>query len=736
MKILFLTATYEPSANGVAVCVKTTMEALVKKGHEVTVLAPETPGFKDNYPNILRYPSIPNPLNKDYPLPMLPLNSKVFSQLLNKDFDIVHVHHPFYIAWFAEKYANVGDVPFVFTYHTRYEDYADIYLKFLPKKFRAQIVKLGADAVCKKADLVIAPSRTIGNELHIKYPYTQINVMPTGVSFPSIENIKHNYLREKLKLPDDSIILVSLSRIAEEKNLTLLLESLLQLPANYHLVLAGSGPFENELKELANKLGINKKVTFLGRVERENVPNVLSSADMYLFPSVTETQGLSLLEAMYFGLPVVAVDSAVCREWVLDNLAVITGNTASSFVDGILAMNAKRNKKLQSEIKTWASSFTIEKTTEDLLINYEEAINRRKLTNKLAKTGWQSWSTDENSLLKFPTRNYPPTKDNYICKNISTNNKRRPITGWCSWYAFFDKISEDIILKQADFISKNHAKIPLEYIIVDDGWAIWGDWKNFDKNKFPKGAKYLTQEIDKKGLKTGIWLAPFLVEKNSDIFKSHKDWLVSKEGFLAEGFKVNPLIDRLWKYSRYILDIKKEPARQYLFDCLDELVEKNGFELLKLDFLYAPYFDPNLETREAGSLIHTFLKDVKSRYPEIHLNACGVPLACAAGVVDSVRIGPDTIAPPLDNTSIIGSYINSQKIKQAINTIEKRQWTSSLWICDPDVFVCRPSLKIKPKLIMELRNTVLRTKGNILLGDDLTALSKHELETYIYPFFS
>ena len=737
MKILYLTSTFHPSTNGVAVCVKTTMETLLQKGHEVTVLAPDNSSVKDDSKNVIRYSSVTNPLNTDYPLPIVPINSKIIDLLLNTKYDIVHAHHPFHIAWFADTYAKRYKVPFVFTYHTKYLMYADIYLKFLSKKLRTNIVNFGTDYACKSADLVFAPSTAIKTELINKFPYINVETMPTGVKFPNNITNENNYLRNKLQLDNETKILLSLSRVSKEKNIQLSIESLKNLPTQYHLVIVGSGPDEGNLKQYADNRGVSNRVTFFGRVPHEDVPNLMNSSDIFVSPSITETQGLGLLEAMSFGLPVVSVKTEVSTEWVPFSIGMVTENDSRDFAEGILKVSKNYDENKKCEIKEYASSFTLEKTTDLLLEKYQDVINRKALTIALNNTGWQSWSIDTKPVLKIPARNYPPQRDTYLAPAIQeSEEKTNKITGWCSWYAYFDRISEEVIKNQAEFIYKNQEHIPLEYVIVDDGWTKWGDWRSVNSLKFPHGLKQLASEISERNLKPGIWLAPFLVEKDSDTFRDHRDWLVSYQGILSEGFKVTPLLDRLWKYKRYILDIKQQGVREYLYESIHTLIETYGFKLLKLDFLYAPYFDRNLDTKEAGYLIHHFLEELKMRYPDVHINACGIPLVTALGVSDSVRIGPDTVAPYLDGLPLISCYINSLKVEWAVNTINKRHWTSKFWINDPDVFVCRKSLGLSDDIIMRLQNTIIKTNGNILLGDDLTELSDQDYKKYIYPLFA
>jgi glycosyltransferase involved in cell wall biosynthesis len=380
MKILFVTGTYFPSTNGVAVSARTTMETLVRKGHEVTVLAPKVPGYKDTSNNIIRYPSLPNPLNKDYPLPVFPLSFKIVKHLLDKDYDIVHTHHPFHIGWFAEKYAQLGKIPLVFTHHTKYEDYADIYLKFLSKKARTDIVRCGVAPACKHADLIVSPSKSMARILEKKYPSVVVGNIPTGVNLAPTSESDKGYLRDTFNISDDTTVLLSLSRLAEEKNVALAIYSLAILPGKYHLFIVGSGPMDAELKELVIKLKIRDKVTFLGRIEHKEVPKIMKAADIFLFPSITEMQPLNLLEALSSGLPVAAVKSEVSEEWVPNEVGIQTENNPNDFAKAVIELNTRCCEDQTRAITKWASRFTSDNTTNVLLEKYQEVIDKRKLT--------------------------------------------------------------------------------------------------------------------------------------------------------------------------------------------------------------------------------------------------------------------------------------------------------------------------------------------------------------------
>jgi glycosyltransferase involved in cell wall biosynthesis len=383
VRILLITATYPPSANGVAVSVNNLFKEFREMGHKVVVLAPSNNGKNSVSDNVIRYPSLPNPVIKDYPIPLLPITAKIMKLLYKTRFDIVHAHHPSYIYFFADIVSVINNVPLVFTYHTRYGQYIKENLKFLPKKLSKKVAGYSVKRVCKNADLVIAPSKFMEALLAKKYPDTKIETVPTGLS--KFDNPKESVgeLRKKNKLPRDKTILLSVSRIAREKNSQLLIRTMNFLGDKYHLVMVGTGPQEDKLKRMTEKRGLQNKVTFVGKVPHGRVSEFYKLADILVFPSFTETQGLTLLEAAHFGLRTVAVESAVNREWLTQGAGLLSENDPSKFAETIIKVNSICRESASKKAKKFFKKFTIEKTAGRLLDLYNQAIKEK--TGRVSK---------------------------------------------------------------------------------------------------------------------------------------------------------------------------------------------------------------------------------------------------------------------------------------------------------------------------------------------------------------
>jgi 1,2-diacylglycerol 3-alpha-glucosyltransferase len=369
MNILFLTGTYSPSVNGVAVSVESLSDELEKLGHTVTVFAPDNHLPYNHKENIIRYASITNPIVKDYPIPLLPWNRDIHRVLTTSKFDVVHVHHPFHFAWYGRRYAQRFKAPFVFTYHTRYHEYARLYLKAWQSLVRVMI-NMNLRYVFRHADMVIAPSAAIKKELLENFEIKRVEVLPTGVKIECPPNSTKQALRKELGFPEDRVLLLSLSRLAPEKNIELAVRSLSHLPENFFLVIAGGGSYLKRLQTLVEAEGLTERVKFLGKVEHTEVAKVYSAVDIFLFPSVTETQGINLLEAMCCGLPVVAVKSEVSTEWVPSDTGVLTENSPEGFAQAVLSISDNLGESVSSSARGWASNFTIRASAERLINLY------------------------------------------------------------------------------------------------------------------------------------------------------------------------------------------------------------------------------------------------------------------------------------------------------------------------------------------------------------------------------
>ncbi len=369
MKILIVTGTFTPSANGVAISTKVLSNCLIKLGHKVLLLAPKnTDPVKDGN-EVLRYPSLKNPFIEDYPIPLFPLTLRTYDKIREFKPDLVHVHHPFHIGYFAKYISDIFKIPLVFTYHTKHDYYAKEYFKFLPKDVKPKFIGDSVMDFCKKCDLIISPS----NEIHdflVKEGLSNVSTVPTIVDDLKVVRSSKLKIREEIGLPLNKKILLYVGRISVEKNIKLLIQTISKLSDDFTLVICGSGPIEKEIKFKIKNKNLDKKVFLMGKISRDKIGNFYKAADYFCTPSNSETQGLVYWEALSFGLPIVSVDSLVAREWVKSGFGLISTNNPTNMAEKINKISKLNYNKMSKNALDFSKKFSSKKSAIKMLKEY------------------------------------------------------------------------------------------------------------------------------------------------------------------------------------------------------------------------------------------------------------------------------------------------------------------------------------------------------------------------------
>lgn len=322
MRIGLFTESYEPVINGVSTSVKILAEELLSEGHEPTVVAPRYPGYADPGPILVRrMPSWTSFFNPENPFAYPPIFNPP-TVLRNFPLDIVHTQQPFGMGLHGRRLASHHEIPLISTFHTLYLEYTH-YARPLPTRFTRWLLSrhfqlyYGHD--CAR---VIVPSRAAGRILtDIGVPEHKLAVVPTGIPplrpiLPSeIEAVQTRY-----GLTEGAPVLLYVGRLAKEKNIETLFFALRHWPDNAILLLVGGGPASSELKAQAEQLGVGSRVRFAGFVPRSDLPPVFAAATLFVFPSLTDTQGVVLSEAQSNGLPCVVANGGGAPEFVRDGI--------------------------------------------------------------------------------------------------------------------------------------------------------------------------------------------------------------------------------------------------------------------------------------------------------------------------------------------------------------------------------------------------------------------------------
>lgn len=321
MRIGLFTNNYLPLLGGVSSAVETTRRAVAGLGHRVWVIAPAAPGLPGVGDYVVPVPAIPAPTYPEFRLPCpvaLPWRERLRALAL----DVYHAQHPFLLGGTARRLARQARRPLVFTYHTRYEKYAHYAL--LPERLGARLALAWSTWFANQADLVIAPSAALAQRLRGLGVRSPVEVLPTGVDLDRFRPGDSGVARARLGLAPDRPLLLYVGRLDREKNLDLLLDTFARLARRHpraELLLVGRGTRVGRLRARAGALGVGSRVRFLGGVAPTDLPTYYQAADLFVFASTTETQGLAVLEAMACGVPVVAVRAPGTEEVVADGVS-------------------------------------------------------------------------------------------------------------------------------------------------------------------------------------------------------------------------------------------------------------------------------------------------------------------------------------------------------------------------------------------------------------------------------
>lgn len=322
MKIGIFTDSYKPYTSGVVTSISNFKEELTRLGHEIHIFAPSYPNFDEVEANVYRYFSLPSPTNPDYTL-AIPIYPGMNTMVKNLQLDVIHVHSPFTMGRVGLRYARKHHIPLLFTYHTRYDQYVH-YVPLAQDLAREVTIKYSSN-FCNHCNHIIAPSYEIESIIRAFKVETPISVIPSGVPIDKYKAGDAGWLREHYAIPENNRILLFVGRLTREKNIPFLIQAFKEVKASQPdttLVIIAQGPLEQELKDLVTDLGLslNDDVIFTGVLPFDSLVNAYYSADLFVFSSLTETQGLVLIEAMAAGLPVVAVRASGVREMVDDGI--------------------------------------------------------------------------------------------------------------------------------------------------------------------------------------------------------------------------------------------------------------------------------------------------------------------------------------------------------------------------------------------------------------------------------
>ena len=389
MKIAIFTDTYPPFINGVSTSAYNLVKTLKEHGHDVIVVTPRSDDGKlELIDGVIRVPGLE--LKKMYGYRITTFYSRKILKML-KDFgtEIIHNQTDIGVGQFARIASRQLHVPQVYTYHTAYEDYTYYVVHGLMDRIGKKAMRGYAKTVAKNCTEFITPSmktkeymRSVGSDIYV-------NVVPTGIDFSlfdekNIDKEKQKEFKKQHGIGENTKVFLLLGRVAKEKSMDYSIRGFAMF-INKHpevdakLIVVGDGPQRNELEQLTHELGINKYVDFIGKVPASEVPFYYHLADIYTSASITETQGLTFMEAMASGTIVLARFDTNLSDTITDGQTGFFFTDENSFVEKaerIFALSDEGRKKIIDQAFETVDKYSISKFYDNIMEVYNRALKK------------------------------------------------------------------------------------------------------------------------------------------------------------------------------------------------------------------------------------------------------------------------------------------------------------------------------------------------------------------------
>jgi 1,2-diacylglycerol 3-alpha-glucosyltransferase len=382
MKIALFTDTFPPEINGVSVSVSLHQKVLKDQNHEVLIIT-TNPFGKNTLIDLdmIRIPGVELKKLYGYRLSIF-FNAKAYQFIKKWEPDIIHIHTDEGIGIFGKISAFFLKVPTVVTYHTMYEDYTH-YAGFL-KGLASRVVKQFSKSIAEQCTEFITPSLKTKEKIRSYGVDRFINIVPTGIDFSrfqrtSLDAHKLAEVKNRWILPGEKVLL-SLGRVAKEKSMDVILKGFAKViqsgEDHIRLLMVGDGPDRHGLIELTNQLGISDKVSFVGAVPILEVPYYYQLADVFVSASLTETQGLTFMEAM------VSDCLVLCR--FDENLAELIRHQQTGFifsddkdfvrqVKTIFNLTKEKREQIKGDVATAVNRYSLPNFYQNLIEVYQRA---------------------------------------------------------------------------------------------------------------------------------------------------------------------------------------------------------------------------------------------------------------------------------------------------------------------------------------------------------------------------
>ena len=395
MRIGIFSEAYTPYISGLVTSEVMLKKALEKLGHEVYIVTANLTSFKYDYDEkerVLRIPGIPtgiydSRLTSFYPLPAV-------KRIKSWKLDVIHSQTEFAIGTFARIIAKQNNIALVHTYHTMYEDYIHYVTRGHFEKSSKKIVEYFTKFYCETtATELIVPTTKTYKLFKEKYNFEKnIHIIPTGIEIERFykENINKTDiqdLRKTLHLSKKDYVILFVGRLGQEKNVEFLINAhkkLVEKNPNLKLIIVGDGPDKETYEEMTKDLNLTKNIIFTGKAEWEDIPYYYHCADVFATASKTETQGLTVIEAMASELVPVCIKDEAFESMVTDELNALIFKTEEEYIKSIerLYNNKKEYQQLSNQARIQAEQYSSRFYAERVLNVYNRAIKSKKEETK------------------------------------------------------------------------------------------------------------------------------------------------------------------------------------------------------------------------------------------------------------------------------------------------------------------------------------------------------------------
>lgn len=322
-------------------------------------------------------------------------------------------------------------------------------------------------------------------------------------------------------------------------------------------------------------------------------------------------------------------------------------------------------------------------------------------------------------------------------------NVTKILTGWCSWYYYYTKVTENDMLKNLQYF-KQHPDLPIDLIQLDDGYqTAIGDWGVFNEKfneKFPHGLKWLAEKIKAAKFNSGLWIAPFFMTKKSDFFLKHEDWILTD----TKGKKL--LTATNWNASQYAIDLSRPEVLKHITETTQVISEKWNFDFLKIDFLYAPEVysaEYKYQKYSRAQILRNGIQAVRDGFGATKtILGCGCPLGPAVGLVEVMRISTDTAASWFEKELLFYNLgkVSMPALKASLrSTIQRSYMHNTWWVNDPDCMVVRENRSKLTLAEVQFQLTIFGLSGGqVLISDDeeLVRSERMDMLKLLLPVYS